>query len=758
MILRSGFYTAIWFLQYAIASTASDQKVALSSRTLSPKPLLKFKALLLLTITFILGNVLMLRAEEADKPSVAAGDLPPTLHVDGKLDEEEWSKVKGIETLTMVEPIQGGTPSARTIVKILANSKAIAFGIKCENPASYEIVSFSKQRDADLLKQDHIRIVLDSFQDGRSGYVFALNPSGARFDALIVSRGEEEDPNWDGIWESATSRDANGWSAEILIPINTITFKKGSTTWNFNVQRGLQGLQETDRWASPEQDYQITQMSRAGYLTGLPNFDLGWGLSVRPSVVAGGGRPAPESNAEFDKHASLDVTKRLGPNLLSFLTVNTDFAETEADALQINLTRFPLFFPEKRTFFLEGSDIFDFGLGLGQDLIPFFSRTIGLVNELEVPLRVGGKLYGRAGQTNVGALAVHTGEEEFVAPATDMGVLRLKQNIFGESSVGMIGTVGDPEGRNGSWMAGGDFTYQTSNFQGDKNFLMGVWGLTMDRSELQGDKQAYGMAVLYPNDLWDASFRFMSIGDSFDPSLGFVPRTGIRLYDGGVAFQPRPEWSLVRQMFYELFTTYITDMKNEWQTYEVFMTPVNWRLENGDRFEFNFVWQGDRPNEPFEIAPGVIIPAGAYQWRRYRVELETASKRKLRSQITWGFGDYYDGTLSHIVAQSFWNPSGLIVFELNLENDVGHLTVGDFTENLIGARIRFNLSPNLQVSSFLQYDSQSKRYGSNTRMIWNIRPNIDLFVIYNHNFVEILDHWLTESNQLLVKFQYTFRK
>lgn len=695
---------------------------------------------------------------ENDKPTLRSGQLPSEVRIDGVLDEAAWAQSPAIENLTMVEPKEGDPPSVRTIVRVLANPGSIVFGVRCEDPQPERIVSFSKQRDASLVRQDHVRIVLDTFQDGRSGYIFEVNPSGARYDALIVAHGQGEDSNWDGIWEAATTRDERGWSVEMRIPIQTLTFKKGLTNWNFNIERRLQRFQETDRWAGARHDYLITQASQAGLLTGLPQFDLGWGLSIRPSLVGSVGSPAPEAPADFKDHPSLDVTKRAGPNLLSSLTVNTDFAETEVDARQINLTRFPLFFPEKRTFFLEGSDIFEFGLGLGEDIIPFFSRRIGLVDGKEVPIRLGGKLNGRIGQTNLGGLFVHTGEENGLAPSTDLGVLRVKQNIFAESSLGVIATAGDPKGVDGSWLTGTDFTYQNSRFLGDKNLLIGMWGLLMDRSGLNGDKTAYGMEIAYPNDLWDAFINYRRIGDAFEPSLGFVPRVDAQFYNFRLAYQPRPGWWQIRQMFNEFETQYVTNLANKWQSYEVFTAPVNWRLETGDRFEFNFIWQGERLEEPFEISNGVTIPSGAYQWRRYRFEVQTAEKRNLSAIITWGFGDFYDGSLNRIVFDSLWNPSGLVTFELSGEHDAGHVVGSDFTTDLIGTRLRLNLSPNLDVSSFLQYDTETKSFGTNTRMRWTILPVCELFVIYNHNLVDMNHRWIRVSNELLVKISYTFRK
>jgi hypothetical protein len=238
-------------------------------------------------------------------------------------------------------------------------------GVRADDPDPTRITAFARDRDASLANEDHIKLVLDTYLDGRSGYVFMVNPNGARYDALVANQGEGENANWDAVWEARTARTPNGWSAEIRIPLKSLLFRRGLTEWGFNVQRRVQRAQETDRWASPDRDVKINQTSRAGLLTAVPSFDLGLGLSVRPSVTASAGQPAPATRMRNEQDLSLDVTQRLGANTLGSLTVNTDFGETEVDTRRTNLTRFPLVFPEKRTFFLEGSDVFDFGLGTG---------------------------------------------------------------------------------------------------------------------------------------------------------------------------------------------------------------------------------------------------------------------------------------------------------------------------------------------------------------------------------------------------------
>ena len=697
-------------------------------------------------------------AQTAAAPTLRAGTLPASLRIDGVIDDSEWAGAEAADNFAQTDPVEGAVPSGRTSVRVLAGTKALVIGIICDDPEPSGIVSFSVRRDAALNSEDHVRVVLGPFRDGRSGYVFSVNPSGARYDGLINPGGESENADWDGIWEAATQRTATGWSTEIWIPVHSLNFNPALREWHFNVQRRIQRRLETVRWAFPARQYQVTQTSRAGLVTGLPEFNLGRGLTIRPSVTTGGGVPAPSEDLEGEFQPSLDVTQRLGANVIASITANTDFAETEVDTRRTNLTRFPLFFPEKRTFFLEGDDIFTFGLGLNQDVLPYFSRRIGLVGGQEVPIIAGTKVNGRAGNTNFGGLVVGTNDKDgVVSDEALMAVGRVKQNVGRESWFGGIATVGDPLNRSGSWLAGGDYTYATSRLRGDKNFLAGVWGLAMGREGLGNDATAYGFKVDYPNDLWDIQLTAKRIGRDFDPSIGFVPRRAVYLYNGQINNRTRLSHGPIQQLFHEFIPSLATDLSGRWESYRLFVAPVNWRFRSGDRFELNANPTGERLVAPFEIADGVIIPPGSYHWMRYRVEVGTAQKRRLYSQLTWWFGDFYNGDLDQLIWTGAWNPTALVTIEFTGERNVGRLETGRFTQTLVGNRLRINISPDLSIASYVQYDTDSDSVGVNTRLRWTFSPAGDLFVVYNHNVRDLVDRWQLDSNQLLVKLQYALR-
>lgn len=706
-------------------------------------------------------------AQQAERPAtLRISPATSLVRLDGVPSDPAWNVADSIASLTQVEPRQGAAASARTVVKVLATADAIIIYVRAEYAPDVPIVAYARSRDAVLDTEDHVKVVLDTYRDGRSGYVFAVNANGARYDALVTGQGESENANWDAIWEATTRRKAGEWSAEIRIPIKSLLFRPGLTEWGFNVQRRIQALQETDRWAGAVQQAKITHLSRAGVLEGIPAFALGLGLSVRPSVTGGVARDSAGAGARDRSHASLDVTQRFGANTLASLTVNTDFAETDVDTRRVNLTRFPLFFPEKRTFFLEGADIFDFGLGLQESLIPFFSRRIGLYAGGEVPLDAGAKVNGRGAGTNYGALLVRTENADTLPSAATLAVVRVKRNVLGESSVGFMATAGDPIGRPGAWLAGPDFTYQTSRFRGDKNLLIGAWGLGVGRDDLRGDRSAAGVKVSYPNDVWVLSAAYQRIGDAFDPSLGFVPRAGVHLASASVDWQPRPERPIgplhIRQCFWENEMTFAAGLTGGWQSYRYFMAPINCRLESGDRFEFNIVPTGERLAEPFEVAEGVAVPAGEYHYRRFRLEGGLAVKRRFSAQATWWFGGFYNGYLNQYALTGAWKPSPLFIVEFNGERDVGVMPQGHFVQDVYGTRLRLNVSPDLQFTSFLQYDGESHAIGSNTRVRWTFNPSGDLFIVYNHALrtrdpVTLRRELAFGSNQVLAKVQYALR-
>ncbi len=365
---------------------------------------------------------------------------------------------------------------------------------------------------------------------------------------------------------------------------------------------------------------------------------------------------------------------------------------------------------------------------------------------------------GRIGNTNLGGLVTHTGAVPGLVESSTMGAFRLQQNVLEESNVGAIGTFGDPTGASGSYLVGVDATYQTSRLRGNKNFILGAWGLVTDREDLAGDKTAFGAKIDYPNDIWDVALTYLRLGDGFDPALGFVPRKGIHKVLGGMNFRVYPEslpW--LRMANHQFRPSAVWALDGKWESYRFFTAPINWRLESGDRIEINVSPEGERLEEPFPISDGVVIQPGSYHYVRYRLEWEMAAKRRVSGQLTWWFGGFYDGTLDQLEAQVRLRPAEVLIFDLTATRNVGEVGAGTFDQQVYGLKVLANFSPDLQLSSFLQYDDESRQVGTNTRFRWTFTPLGELFVVYNYNVLDRLDRWATEGTQLLVKVQYAVR-
>jgi len=700
-----------------------------------------------------------------DQPKLRVHKLPAEFRLDGVLNEAVWQQADKTRGFATTVPKEGGQPTGATTVQVLADADTLVLGIRCDDPDPSGIVSFAVGRDAYLSSEDNVRIVLGTFLDGRTGYVFAVNPNAARYDAVVAGRGEYEDRDWDGIWEAKTSRDSTGWSIEIRIPALSLSFRDGLREWHFNVSRHIQRRLESSRWASPKRDYKLTQTSRAGLLVGLPAFSLGLGISAKPSGVIRFGREAADQASGLGTDGSLDLRWRPTSDLTAAVSFNTDFAETDVDTRRTNLTRFPLLFPEKRSFFNEGSEIFDFGLGSSREIKPFHSRRIGLVNGRQVPIRAAGKLTGRIGDTSVGVITAQTKDEDGVAPRTSMGVVRLKQDVLAESSVGIVATAGDPLDRDGSWLAGTDFTYQTSEMFGNRNFLVGVWGMTMDRDGLApstgslsgSNRSAWGGKIDYPNDLWDTVFVYRRIGEDFDPSLGFVRRKGVHRYYGGTTYAPRPDNEWIRQMHHRVSFSYFTNLDHEWESYGAYITPLSINFESGEELDFNLRSYGERIEDAFEIADDIEIPVGKYDWTRYGVKFETASKRVVRGEIGFQFGPFYSGYLKTYEGNIRWNVNPLLGLRLSAEYNEGSIPEGEFTEDAYSFSFDLKFSPDLTLRNYVQYDTDSKALGSNTRLHWTATPKSNMFLVFNYNGRRQFGDLQTETYDTILKIQHEFR-
>lgn len=697
-------------------------------------------------------------------PSHVVTRATAKVSLDGALDEAAWSAAQNIGEIKQREPQEGVAATERTEVKLLTDDDNLYIGIHCFDAAPEKVVGTQMARDGDLDADDTIEILLDTFHDRRNAFYFATNPAGALVDGLIIENSRRINFDWNAIWEVKAKRRPDGWSAEFALPFKSLSFNPGQDTWGFNVSRTIVRKLEEDRWAAPRLDARFTQVSEAGEISGLAEAQQGRGLDARPYVAGRFSRENEGGNALQGK-AGGEVFYNITSGLRFTGTINTDFAETEVDNRQINLTRFPLFFPEKRAFFLENVGVFSFGSGGGfggGELIPFFSRRIGLAEGREVPITAGGRLTGKVGQFDVGVLGVRTRAAGDI-PAKNFFVGRVKRKLFTQSYVGGIYTNGDPADATGSRTLGADVNLSTANFLGNRrNFNLGAYYLQTNKEGVTGDNKAYGVSANYPNDRWDFFSDARHVGASFSPALGFVPRRAVdRLFLGAV-YKPRPKKFLnVRQMFNEFFFTGFrrNDFKRV-ESWRLFTAPLNWEFNSGERVEANWVRQFERLFAPFEIADGVTIPAGGYRYDRFRLEFETASKRPWEVSATWWFGTFFTGRSHEISTDFVYKLAPHLRVALSADQTFARLPQGNFVARVLTARADYAFTPLLTLSNFVQFDNESRNLGWQSRVRWILKPGNDLFLVFNQGWQQNPRggfSYRAANTRLTGKLQYTLR-
>ena len=697
--------------------------------------------------------------------TVAAQPSQAAIELDGRLDEPAWKAATGILELVQQSPRPGEPTPFKTEVRILIIRDTLYFGFLCRDPEPDKIAIHTMQHDGFVLGDDTVSVVLDTYGDRRTGYLFQINAAGARIDGLIADP-EHPSYDWDGIWDARTARLPDGWSAEIEIPAKTLNFKTGLKSWGLNLERFVARARITLRWTSPTLDSFLVDLSRAGSLTGLEDLKQGRGLDFSPYLIGKTIDNFGSGSRTWQGTGGFDFTWRITPQLAAVLTENTDFAETEVDTRQINLTRFPLFFPEKRGFFLEGSNQFEFGPALGEMFIPFFTRRVGLLEGRQIPINAGVKLNGRVGRWNLGFLDVQT-RETALAPGTNLLAGRISFDLTRKFRVGTIFTHGDPQGLKQNTLAGFDAVWRTSTFRGNQNFLIGGWTAFSAGEIPQGQRAGWGFKVDYPNDKVDCYGQAHEFGDALDPALGFLPRPGTRWYQGGCSYKPRPAdagaFGWVRQAFFRSYYTRVDDLKGTNESWLLTLNPVEIELDSGEHFAVTVLPQYELLPAPFEIAPGLAIPPGPYRFDRWRVDAETSHHRRWRFETAGGFGSFYSGHLTEWMNRVNWtSPKGAWQVGLEATNNFGRLREGNFVQRLWQVQFDHAWGPNVVLTSFIQYDTESQNLGANTRLRWTFKPGKDLFVVWNRGWQHVL---MTPNLSLrpdtefaAVKLRWTFRE
>jgi hypothetical protein len=597
--------------------------------------------------------------------------------------------------------------------------------------------------------------VVDTFHDRRNAFYFRVGPAGSKGDALVARDGQSFNLAWDGIWEGHTAIDADGWTAELAIPFQTLAFDPRNDTWGFNLARTIKRRLETDRWSGLSRDQSLLQVSAAGSIAGFAGLAQGVGLDVVPFYSARLQSDSRTDDTSLVGKPGVDAFYHITPSLQASLTVNTDFADTEVDDRRVNLTRFPLFFPEKRAFFLQDAPVFEFA-DLDETLVPFFSRRIGLSPTGEpVPILVGGKITGHQDDWNVGALDVETDAKDAI-PRQNLFAARISRNIGPQSTIGAIFTSGDPTGAADNQLLGLDANFRTDSFWGDKNLTASLWGLKTETGGVHGDDAAFGASVGYPNDLWSWKLSAREIQAGFSPALGFVERTGVREYAGQVAFEPRIDRE-IRRLEFSLQVQAVTGTDGALQTLTSDAKLLGLVWDAGDELRLILRQSRDVLDVPFAIHPPVSIPAGTYDAVRCRVETESALKRPVSGALAVEAGPFFDGDRLEVDASIAWRPSPHFHTGLEYEGNEVDLPAGRFTTHVGRMHADLFASPDIAWQNFVQYDNESRLLGVNSRFRWTLAPGRDLFVDLNETVAAGGGSFASQQQVLAAKFGYTFR-
>ena len=711
-------------------------------------------------------------AVPANKSAVVTA-ITSDIAIDGVLDEPAWSSAPTIGDLTQRQPQTGQPPTERTDVTLLHDDNYLYIGVMCYDSEPQRVIGTQMARDASLNADDRVEILLDTFRDQRSAFYFATNPSGTFVDGLAFANGQLN-TEWDAIWQVRTGRTEQGWVAEFAIPFKSLGFPAGQTVWGFNVARNIHRKLEDVRWSGARLETQFLQVSEAGEITNLEGLTQGIGLDVRPFIAGSWLSLGGTGADDFSRRPGLDLFYNITPSLKLTGTFNTDFGETEVDARQINLSRFSLLFPEKRSFFLQGAGVFSFAStgpqppggipGTGADVFPFFSRQIGLLSGQEVPLDAGIKLTGTVGRSDVGVLNVRTGDLPNV-DEKNFFVGRIKRNLFQQSYVGALFTDGHPALGQSGQTYGADMRLATSRFLGgSRNLVVEGYGVRSVHAGPSDKDWSYGFSAQYPNDKFLAEVTFREIQANFKPALGFVQRDNVRLLRVAASYNPRPRSLLnIQQMFHDVYYTRFTRLdNNQVESWDLYVTPFDWHLNSGDSlhsiFDFNPTYE--RLFETFEISPGVFLSPGEYRFTRFRNFFASATKRRLSGSVSVAWGNYWSGKAEQVTTAITYKLPPRFAISLNTNQTFARLPEGHFTARIVTSTVSYAASPLLSFSNLIQYDNRSKSLGWQSRARWTLRPGDDLFFSFQQGWIQEETgnlRFRAQDSKVSAKFQYTAR-
>lgn len=680
--------------------------------------------------------------------------------LDGVLDEAAWQRATPAGEFIMQDPVLGGKPTERTDIRVVFNKDHLYIGVVNYDSEPDKLLGNTRKRDEFLSADDRFMWTMDTFLNQQTGYFFEMNPSGLMADSLM-GPGNVQSREWDGIWNARVRRSEVGWTIEIDIPFRTLAFDPAAPAWGINFQRTVRRKNEETVWTGHQRNQGLRRMANAGLLVGLKDVTQGRGLEVKP-YVAGTVANAPGRTPAITTATTADlggeITYNLTPSLRAVGTINTDFAETEVDTRRVNLTRFPLFFPEKRGFFLDGATFFDF------PNTGFFSRRIGLTNGQPQRIIGGAKLTGQAGGQDVGLLYVRTGEED-AALGEDFLVTRVRRRVLRQSYVGgtyAVRATRDQTAIPTRHTAGADFRLSTATFRGNRNLeFTGSW-LWSSTAGHTGDSAAWALRLDYPNDVWDMSMLVGEVQKNHDPAVGFTARRDFRRYAPELRWNPRPQGHrYIRRFSFGGQPQIYTNTANQLESVEADVQVFRVELHSGDNVTASVTPSYEYLAQNFEISPGVVLPAGSdYTFMRYGLAASTANKRVVSVQPRFEFGTFMSGHRTEVAMGMGVRPRPGVTLNLTYEWNEVDLAEGQFSTRLYRMVADTQFSPFMYLVNNVQFDTVSRVLGWQSRFRWIITPGNDVFFVYTQNWIDPADpssRFRTLDRRSAAKAVYTKR-
>jgi hypothetical protein len=681
--------------------------------------------------------------------------------IDGALDEPIWQRAALVDTFTQQEPVEGEPATERTEVRLLYDARALYIGVHAydSNPAG--VIATEMRRDSPrLLDEDNFQIIFDTFRDSRSGYMFVTNPLGAKLEQQVFEEGggnargaaSNINTDWNGVWSAAARRTSDGWTAEIMIPTVTLRSPDAeSQIWGINFMRNIRRKNEQVFWAPIPKPYGLTQVSLAGTLSGLNSLTRGLDLRIKPFIVAGGRRDRAGAAVRRDvlRDIGLDVKYGLASGLALDVTVNTDFAQSEVDEQQVNLTRFALFFPEKRDFFLENSGQFAISnQGTDRLMDLFFSRRIGLSEAGQpIPIVGGARLSGKVAGNNLAIMNIQTASA-FERPGENFMVARYSKDLFGRSKLG--GMVVNKEAINDPHF---NRTFVLDSLLAPTTGLSFHTFLARTSTPGKSDGQmAFHSRALLLNTRWNTYAEYTDIQDNFNAEVGFVPRRGIRTTKVHLERNPRPgNWIRVMEPMVNLI--YTTDQHNRLLTRRIH-NMLGTRLRSGAYINIWYNHWFEQIDRPFTLQDRVTVPVGTYRFGEWNFSFSSNPSRRLYGVATYKPQTFYDGTRTDANATVGLRASSRVSAEFSLQRNDIDLPWGGFVVNLGIFKLDYALSPRMTVRTLSQYNSLTRQLSTSVRYNFIYSPGSDVYVAYDELQADELGRAEVRNRQLVVKMTY----